>query len=180
MEPWLIINGSPRVNGKSARVVGMLSALIREKHSEVELSQFDVATCRVAGCNGCEYCKTAGKCVINDDMAELLSLLERAQRVVLVAPVYFTGAPSQLKAVLDRLQVYFWPYLERKRAGLPLPAKRPLSLFVVGDGGDPHGFEPLVVSVKSAFALAGFCIEETVPLVGIAHIKPQHLGRWGR
>ena len=97
----------------------------------------------------------------------------------MVSPIYFAGAPSQLKAVLDRLQPFFWPYLERRKKGEPLPAKRPLSLFVVGDGGDPHGYGPLVASVRSSMALAGFAIEETVPLIGIDRLKREHLGKWG-
>lgn len=180
MAEWLLINGSPRANGKSARAVRMLRMLIEAKYPEVQLSEFDVATSKVAGCNGCEYCKGAGECVIGDGMASLIDQLDSAERVFLVTPVYFAGVPSQMKAVLDRLQVYFWPYLERKRVGEPLPHKRPLSLFVVGDGGDPHGYEPLVITVKSPLALAGFSIDEVVPLVGIDRIKPEHLGKWGK
>ena len=50
---------------------------------------------------------------------------------------------------------------------------------MVGDGGDPHGYEPLVASVRSSMALAGFAIEETVPLIGIDRLKREHLGKWG-
>ena len=112
-------------------------------------------------------------------MAQLIDALDGADRVMMAVPVYFAGAPSQMKAVLDRLQPYFWQYLDRKKAGLPPREKRPLTLFVVGDGGDPHGYEPLVASVRSSMALAGFAIEEIVPLIGVKHVKPEHLGKWG-
>lgn len=179
MAKWLIINGSPRINGKSARVVRMLIAQLEATQPEVELGLFEVATSRIEGCNGCEFCETAGTCIYDDDMAGLIEQLDSAQRVLLVAPIYFAGAPSQAKAMLDRMQPYFWPYLERKRTGQPLPAKRPLNLFVVGDGGDPHGYEPLVASVRSSMALAGFAIEEVIPLVGLKTIRREDLGKWG-
>ncbi len=179
MEKWLIINGSPRINGKSARVVRMLTASLEHSHPQVGLELFEVATAQVEGCNGCEFCETAGTCIYEDDMVGLMGQLEQVQRVLMVMPIYFAGAPSQAKAVLDRMQPYFWEYLKRKRAGLPPAEKRPLTLFVVGDGGDPHGYDPLVATVRSSMALAGFAIDEVVPLVGLKSIRREDLGKWG-
>lgn len=179
MDSWVVINGSPRLNGKCARVVSLLKQGIAHTHPDVQLQEFEVGCMDVSGCNGCEYCRAGEGCIIEDDMPQLIDALDDAQRVLLVVPVYFAGAPSQMKAVLDRLQPYFWDYMERKKAGVPLKPKRPLTLFVVGDGGDPHGFEPLVSSVRSSMALAGFSIDETVPLIGINRITREHLGKWG-
>ncbi len=179
MGTWLIINGSPRINGKCARVVRLLTAHLERTCPQDECELFEVAASQVEGCNGCAFCETAGTCIYEDDMTGLLAQLERAQHVLMVVPIYFAGAPSQAKAVLDRMQPYFWEYLKRKRAGLPPAEKRPLTLFVVGDGGDPHGFEPLVATVRSSMALAGFAIDEVVPLVGLKTIRPDCLGKWG-
>lgn len=179
MEKWLIINGSPRINGKSARVVRLLTAQLEQSRPQVQVELFEVANAQVEGCNGCAYCETTGTCIYEDDMAGLMQQLKQAQRVLMVMPIYFAGAPSQAKAVLDRMQPYFWEYLKRKRAGLPPVEKRPLTFFVVGDGGDPHGFEPLVATVRSSMALAGFAIDEVVPLVGLESIRREDLGKWG-
>ena len=96
-----------------------------------------------------------------------------------MTPIYFAGLPSQTKAVLDRLQPLYWRYRECIESGEPLPPKRPLSLFVVGDGGDPHGYAPLEASVTSAMAIAGFSLDEVVPLIGLSRISANHLGSWG-
>ena len=118
----------------------------------------------------------------------LIEELDRADRVILVTPIYFASLPSQTKAVIDRLQPYFWDYVARRKnsgkefAGededaqsletdgvVPsahVSSKRPLTLYVVGDGGDPHGYEPLYISVKSSFALAGFSIDHCVEIIG--------------
>ena len=88
------------------------------------------------------------RCVIRDDMDDIYPLLEDADELIVAAPVYFAGPSSQLKAVLDRFQPYFWT---RQRA-----RRRPCTLHVVGEGGDPHGFDPLVGCVRSAAAVAGF------------------------
>ena len=99
------------------------------------------------------------RCVLDDDMQELYPLIDAADELVVVSPVYFAGPPAQMKAVLDRLQPYFWT---RVRTG----AKRPAVLHVVGEGGDPHGFEPLVGPVRSALSCAGFALEVVYDWVG--------------
>lgn len=98
------------------------------------------------------------RCVIRDDMDDIYPLLEDADELIVVAPVYFAGPSSQLKAVLDRFQPYFWT---RQRA-----RRRPCTLHVVGEGGDPHGFDPLVGTVRSAAAVAGFRLERVLDWVG--------------
>ena len=99
------------------------------------------------------------RCVIDDDMAEVYELIDAADELVVVSPVYFAGAPAQLKALLDRLQPYFWTDARHGR-------KRPATLHVVGEGGDPHGFEPLVGVVRSSLSCAGFALERVLDWVG--------------
>ena len=91
-------------------------------------------------------------------MDDVYPLLEDADELIVVAPVYFAGPSSQLKCMLDRFQPYFWT---RTRA-----RKRPCTLHVVGEGGDPHGFDPLVGCVRSAAAVAGFRLERVLDWVG--------------
>ena len=95
----------------------------------------------------------------DDDMQDVYPLLPAADELIIVAPVYFSGAPSSLKALLDRLQPHFWAQTRKA-------AKRPEALHVVGEGGDPHGYGPLVSEVKSATACAGFRLERVLDWVG--------------
>ena len=86
--------------------------------------------------------------------------------VFVVSPVYFSGAPSQFKAVLDRLQPLFWRRLAIKKSGEPLPRKRPAFLYVVGSGGDPHGYQSLFSEVASSFALADLRVSLMQDFIG--------------
>lgn len=174
MAKWLIINGSPRINGQSAKVIRMLSLLIESKLPEVDVELFEIARHPIEGCNGCEFCNTTNECIIEDEMAEVLDLLEEADRVVLVTPTYFAGIPSQTKAMLDRFQQVYWHYTELRKAN-NLPSKRSLSLYILGDGGDPHGYEGVLATVRSSFAIVGFKVESVVKLIGITRLKPDHL-----
>ncbi len=177
MQRWLLINSSPRLNGNSARVLSLMKMQLESQHPEIELHEFEVGSCDVLGCNGCDFCKADNECIIDDDMADLIEKLQVVDRVVLVTPIYFAGVPSQLKAVLDRLQQLYWSYCALREAG-ELPPKRPATLVVLGDGGDPYGYEHAVASVQSAFAIAGFKVEKIIPLIGTNYITAADLGDW--
>ena len=92
-------------------------------------------------------------------MTEVRKHLDAADELIMVSPVYFASAPAQMKALLDRLQPYYWSAL---REG----PRRPAVLHVVGEGGDPHGIAPLVGTVRSALAVAGFELELVLDWVG--------------
>lgn len=171
----LIIVGSPRTNGRSAHLANMLFETCIEECPDDELALAPVSTLSVAGCTGCDACRgniaklaelgeeaiddDFAPCVIDDDMQEIYELIDSADEITVVSPVYFAGPPSQLKALLDRLQPYYW-------TNARVEEKRPAVLHVVGEGGDPHGFSALVSIVRSALAVAGFRLETVFDWVG--------------
>ena len=139
------------------------------------MTSLPVSTLSVAGCTGCDACRDNiaklaelgeealdddfAPCVIDDDMQEIYEFIDAADEITVVSPVYFAGPPSQLKALLDRLQPYYW-------TNARVEEKRPAVLHVVGEGGDPHGFSALVSIVRSALAVAGFRLETVFDWVG--------------
>lgn len=171
----LIIVGSPRTNGRSAHLANMLFETCIEECPDDELALAPVSTLSVAGCTGCDACRDNiaklvelgeeaidddfAPCVIDDDMQEIYELIDSTDEITVVSPVYFAGPPSQLKALLDRLQPYYW-------TNARVEEKRPAVLHVVGEGGDPHGFSALVSIVRSALAVAGFRLEIVFDWVG--------------
>lgn len=213
----LIICGSPRAYGRSAKLAkDLFEACIAEAPDD-ELALVPVSQVNIAGCQGCGLCgilaegpgpddevpafdqeyfeddfageddgteqiltfttvNSAGeevprRCSIDDDMTDVYELLDHADELYVVTPVYFAGAPSQLKALLDRLQPYYMATAEQRAQaaaeGRPFrTAVRPAILHVVGDGADPHGIDALVTTVKSAIACAGFKLETVFDWVG--------------
>lgn len=189
-----IIVGSPRANGRSAHLANEIFEACIDECPEDGVSVVAVSSVDVAPCMGCDGCKraipkddaaypaipekgdplaqcnlvfrsnaTAHQCVIEDEMAEVRKHIDAADELIVVSPVYFAGAPAQLKALLDRMQPYFWSNL-RERAGAK--GRRPMTLHVVREGGDPHGFEPAVGVVRSAFGVAGFSLERVIDWKG--------------
>lgn len=173
----LIIVGSPRANGRSAALAELLFESCIDECPDDEVALAPVSTLQIDPCQGCDGCKALvegspreprsdeaddeapRRCVVDDDMADIYELVDAADELIVVSPVYFAGAPAQLKALLDRLQPYFWTDARKQ-------SKRPATLHVVGEGGDPHGFEPLVGVVRSSLSCAGFALERVLDWVG--------------
>ena len=135
-----VLVGSPRKNGACARFAAELEDALRGAGAVAEL--LFLCDYEVLGCVGCGA-------------------------LALVAPVYFSGPPSQLKAVLDRMQpLWCQRYLLGRRPVRPLECRRPLDLFVVGAGGDPFGHDALVSCARSSLRMADFELHATHDLVG--------------
>ena len=58
-------------------------------------------------CKGCLACQKTSKCVINDDMAEILQKMQQADVICFASPVYFYDMCGQLKTFLDRTNPLF-------------------------------------------------------------------------
>lgn len=101
----LVLTGSPRKNGTTARLAAAFIEGAEKAGHTVE--RRDSALMKVSPCRACYACrKNGGHCVIEDDMAPLLGgegLLLAADAIVLVTPIYYFGMTAQLKTVLDRM-----------------------------------------------------------------------------
>lgn len=166
MALWLVLVGSPRPRGNSTRIAETIEHEIAERYPEDTIETYHIADMQVAGCNGCDYCKTHGTCVIEDDMQACFTAIKCADYLCIVSPIYFAGVPSQFKAVLDRLQPLYWDRQDIKAQHLRFPPKRPAVLYLVGEGGDPYGYKPAAASVKASFAMADIAVRKTIPLIG--------------
>ena len=53
---------------------------------------------------GCGGCDKSGNCIIDDDMKDIYTTVDGADRLLLVSPVYFYGLSAQCKIFGDRMQ----------------------------------------------------------------------------
>lgn len=154
----LIIVGSTRVNGRSAALAQQIFDTCLEEYPDDAVTIASVASLSIDPCIGCNACRK-GDCALDDDMRQVLELVEAADEVIVVSPVYFAGPPAAFKALLDRLQPFFWTDARHQET-------RPLTLHIIGEGHDPFGYDPLVTCVSSAFYCAGFVLDQILDWVG--------------
>jgi multimeric flavodoxin WrbA len=92
-------------------------------------------------------------------------MLESAAGLLWITPVYFATVPSQLKAVIDRFQV-FWA--RRNRGDMvSFDTRRPAAALVVGSGSDPFGTEAVMSPLTSASNIAEFNLFKKTVLLGL-------------
>ncbi len=196
----LIISGSPRKRTCTTLIhlieEGLLEARDETGTPLAEIHEFFLAEKTINPCLACGICSQTGTCVFlskpeayakvandkdrfkADDYPELIRLMEECDVLILVSPLYFAGPPAQLKALFDRCQPYWARRYVLKQE--PLPKRRAL-LFFVGEGGDPHGFDPLVITAKSALQVAGFTVDKVNNYVGFRsphqapHVPPDEI-----
>ena len=97
----LIINGSPRINGNSSRLVKELSDTFLKEGVETDIYQ--IGNKAIRGCMACGYCYEHGECVFKDDINDLSKRFKDADGLIIVSPVYYGSASGSIISLLDRL-----------------------------------------------------------------------------
>lgn len=97
----LILNGSPRVNGCTARALEEVSKTLNEEGIETET--IVVGNKDVRGCIACNSCSKTGKCVFNDIVNDIAVKFENADGIIIGSPVYYAGSNGTIISLLDRL-----------------------------------------------------------------------------
>ncbi len=117
----IAVNGSPRKKWNTATLLEKALEGAASQGAETELVHlYDLD---FKGCVSCFACKTKGgksygKCAVRDGITPLLDKIEKADVLLLGAPIYFGSVTGEMRSFMERLM---FPYL--------LYAKPPQSLF---------------------------------------------------
>lgn len=102
----LVLTGSPRKGGNTDKLADAFTAGARQAGHLV--TRYATADKDIKGCSDCKACQAnAGVCVISDDFSTLAPLVEQADLVAFVTPLYWFSFPAQLKAAIDRCYSLF-------------------------------------------------------------------------
>ena len=58
-------------------------------------------------CIGCLSCQKTGKCVLKDDVADIMAKVKESEVIVFATPIYYYEMAGQMKTLLDRLNPLF-------------------------------------------------------------------------
>jgi len=97
----LIINGSPKANGCTARALREIETTLHAEGIETDLVH--VGNADVRGCVSCGFCFENGRCAIDDKVNEVAPLFEKADGFIVGSPVYYGSPNGTLISFLDRL-----------------------------------------------------------------------------
>lgn len=96
----LIISSSLRSGSNSEALAHEVEKGAKDAGNEVEFISLKGKDIRF--CRGCLACQQTLKCVIKDDMSEMIKKVQNADILVFVTPIYYYEMSGQLKTFLDR------------------------------------------------------------------------------
>ena len=139
----LFVNGSPRKNWNTVKLLNKAMEGAREAGAECEL--VNIYDKPFKGCVSCFACKIKdskcnGLCAFKDDMHPLLEKAFDADVIVIGSPVYFNGATAGTRAFLERLMFPIDTYMvdeAGKRINIP---HTPVKTAVIYDMNCPDFF----------------------------------------
>lgn len=117
----LMINGSPKASGNTARALLEMTNIFEQYGVEIEY--LHVGNKEIRGCVGCGTCYKSGKCFMDDIVNEAAKKLEECDGVVVGSPVYYAAANGTLVSFLDRL-FYSTRFDKRMKVGASVAVAR--------------------------------------------------------
>jgi multimeric flavodoxin WrbA len=153
------IHGSPRAGGNSARLLER--ALEGANEAGAEIRKVSITDANLSPCTACSHCSNTGECDVMDGMQDIYKQIDEADIIIVSTPVYFSGLPSQLKAIIDRCQC-LWV---RKEVLGQVPRRRLGALISVGGAESPI-FRNVISVVRSFFMVIGVACCDTILVSG--------------
>ena len=97
-----IVNGSPRKNGATAKVLKEVCNLLKN-HEDVQIEYYDLSALNARFCLGCEVCYATGQCVIkNDGIEKVVESIKECDGIIFGTPTHGSNVSALLKNFMDR------------------------------------------------------------------------------
>lgn len=100
----LVINASPKVEKSNSYklTTAFINGLNSRENNSIKV--IEVSKLNIKNCLGCYSCwtKTPGKCVIQDDMADVIEDIIWADIIIYSFPLFYYSVPGSLKTLIDR------------------------------------------------------------------------------
>ena len=92
--------GSRRKKGNTFNIINQVLKSSKDNGAKVQL--INLSDYKISPCLGCEGCKNTFKCVIKDDFDSIVSLIQKAEGIVIGSPTYWYNVSGDMKIFLDR------------------------------------------------------------------------------
>ena len=135
MKKIIIIDGGPRNNMNTAKLLQKFAEGAKSVGSDMEVKTIRLYDLDYKGCMSCMACKLKGKasniCRFKDALTPVLEDIAHADGLVLGSPIYFGEVPGQMRAFLERLS---FPWLSYNDYSLTAPKCMPVVLIETMNG----------------------------------------------
>lgn len=159
------LQGSPRRKGNCDHLLTTFMAEARKRGARTEV--IDVPRREIRPCLELIICEKKGYCPIEDDLRrEIYGKIRQADLIVMVSPVFFYAVTAQLKALIDRCQL-FWARKYKLRLSDPNAPWRRGYLMAVGASRGKSLFTGMDLTAKYFFDAVDATYEGCLTFSGI-------------
>lgn len=156
MKKIIIIDGGPRHNMNTAKMLQSFAEGAKSVGSDVEVKIVRLYDFDYKGCMSCLACKLKGKasnvCRFKDALTPVLEEIAQADGLVLGSPIYFGDVTGQMRSFLERLA---FPWLSYNDYSMTAPKRIPVLLIETMNGtperNNSNGFGSMEWCITSAF-----------------------------
>jgi len=144
----LIFFGSPHKDGHTAALLDRFIDALPDGANVHAVNAYDE---NVRPCIDCKTCHVEDECVY-PDCGEIFDYLEKADVLIFATPVYNLSFPAPLKAIIDRMQIY---YNKRFVKGIKPPIAKPKKAVLLVTNGDEKndGAEIMAKQLRMVFTV---------------------------
>jgi multimeric flavodoxin WrbA len=102
----VIINGSPRKNGSTNKILFKFNDCLRSQFPDIVIDHINLIDEKPAFCLGCQNCYKTGKCIIKTDrMEEIHDLIDKCDGVIFGSPTYSCNVSGLFKVFHSRVHM---------------------------------------------------------------------------
>lgn len=135
MKKIVIIDGGPRKNMNTAKLLQRLAEGVKFVDKDAEIKVVRLYDVDYKGCMSCMACKLKGKasnvCCFKDALTPVLDEVVQADGLVLGSPIFFGEVTGRMRAFLERLS---FPWLSYNDYSLTAPKRMPVVLVETMNG----------------------------------------------
>ncbi|OGS46555.1 MAG: hypothetical protein A2539_01615 [Elusimicrobia bacterium RIFOXYD2_FULL_34_15] len=145
----IVVGISAGATSKSRSELLLNSLLDEFSQVNCKIKKIAIRDLKISFCDGFRGCEKTGTCKWKDDMQLIERKIIEADVVVVSSPIYFTSIPANLKAIIDRCQVYW----ARKNIlkNFNLEPKKGLFISIAGRNPDFNHAETIIRAFFSVF-----------------------------
>lgn len=164
--------GSPRVKGNSTAIARKFCETAEQKGAKIQswiLNKLDYR-----GCQACYGCKgKSDKCVVKDDLTEVLEAVRGTDILVLASPVYYGDVSAQLKAFIDRNFSFLVPDFVNASKPHRLSGDKTLVMILTQGNPEENTFKDIFPKYAMFYKMMGFETSELIRACGV--MEPRDL-----
>ncbi len=159
--------GSPTTKGNSTAIARRFLETAGEL--EADIQSFTLNKLKYRGCQACMTCKTKlDKCVLKDDLSEVLDAVREADILLMASPVYYGDVTSQMKGFIDRTFSFLGPDFHTNPNSSRLSPGKKLVFILAQQQPDEKTFSDIYPKYESFFKWYNYTDNHLIRACGVA------------